>query len=190
MNVSLGRRTSAKDDRKLVRDLRRGHPQAVERISERYGGLLRGYLRELLGDAATAEDVLQLTLIDVWRRGRSYDPDRASLSTWLLMIARSRGIDHLRRRVPEPFDPAKMPEVIDHETEEQADALIEQWRMAALLALLPKDESTMLKLRFYDGYSQSEIAERTGVPLGTVKMRMVKGLDRLREAMEREELSR
>ena len=81
-----------------------------------------------------------------------------------------------------------MPEVIDRESEDQAETLIEQWRMVALIATLPKDEATMLKMRFYDGYSQSEIADRTGIPLGTVKMRMVKALDRLRESIEREEV--
>lgn len=159
----------------------------IELVSERFGRLLRGYLNELLADAGAAEDVLQLTLIDVWKRGPSYDPARASLSTWLLMIARSRAIDHLRRRVPEPYDPDTMPELIDRDTEDQADALIERWRIAGLIAALPKQEAMFLRLRFYEGLSQSEIAARTGIPLGTVKMRMVKALDRLRDAIESEE---
>jgi RNA polymerase sigma-70 factor (ECF subfamily) len=175
------------EERKLVRDLQRKHPQALERISERFGRLLRGYLNDALADAGAAEDVLQLTLIDVWKRGPSYDPERASLSTWLLMIARSRAIDHLRRRVPEPYDPDTMPELVDRETEDQASALIERWRMAGLIATLPKQEATLLRLRFYEGLSQSEIAARTGIPLGTVKMRMVKALERLRDALEAEE---
>ena len=188
MKKSLRRSDASAEERKLTRDLQRQKPQAIERVSARYGALLRGYLNETLSDSATAEDVLQLTLLEVWRRGPSYDPERASLSTWLLMIARSRAIDHLRRRIPEPYDPDTMPEVIDRESEDQAETLIEQWRMVALIATLPKDEATMLKMRFYDGYSQSEIADRTGIPLGTVKMRMVKALDRLRESIEREEV--
>jgi RNA polymerase sigma-70 factor, ECF subfamily len=188
MNISRRRGSTGPDDRQLVRDLQRQRPSAVELVSSRYGGLLRGYLRELLDDAAAVEDVLQLTLIDAWRRGASYDPERAAVSTWLLMIARSRAIDHLRRRVPEPFDPETMPEVIDRSTTDQADALLEQWRVAALIARLPKDEATMLRMRFYEGYSQREIAERTGVALGTVKMRMVKALDRLREAIQQEDV--
>lgn len=175
------------EERKLVRDLQRRHPEVIELVSERFGRLLRGYLNELLADAGAAEDVLQLTLIDVWKRGPSYDPARASLSTWLLMIARSRAIDHLRRRVPEPYDPDTMPELIDRDTEDQADALIERWRIAGLIAALPKQEAMFLRLRFYEGLSQSEIAARTGIPLGTVKMRMVKALDRLRDAIESEE---
>ena len=120
MNAPLRPGSRDSEERKLVRDLQRKHPQALERISERFGRLLRGYLNDALADAGAAEDVLQLTLIDVWKRGPSYDPERASLSTWLLMIARSRAIDHLRRRVPEPYDPDTMPELVDRETEDQA----------------------------------------------------------------------
>ena len=189
MNVPLRRSSASSEERKLTRDLQRQHPQAIERVSARYGSLLRGYLNEVL-ESGSVEDVLQLTLLEVWRRGPSYDPARASLSTWLLMIARSRAIDQLRRRVPEPYDPETMAEVIDRGSQDQAEILVEQWRMAALIATLPKDEAKILKMRFYDGYSQSEIATRTGLPLGTVKMRMVKALDRLRESVQREDMAR
>lgn len=181
------RARSELQDRTLARDLRRQHPRAVERLSERYGALLRGYLNEAVGDRFSAEDVLQMTMIDAWRRGPTYDPSRASLATWLLMIARSRAIDHLRRRVPEPYDPDTMPELVDRESEDQADALVERWRVAGLIAGLPKQEARLLEMRFYQGLSQSEIAQRTGIPLGTVKMQMVRALERLRNAIEQEE---
>ncbi|MGA2013043.1 MAG: RNA polymerase sigma factor [Solirubrobacteraceae bacterium] len=174
-------------DRRLVRELRRRDPRAVETIGERYGPLLRGYLAGALGDPSSAEDVLQMTMLDVWRRGPTYDPERASLTTWLLMIARSRAIDHLRRRVPEPYDPAGLSEVIDRDGVDQLDALLERWRIAGLISGLPKQEATLLRLRFYDGLSQSQIAQRTGMPLGTVKMRMVRALERLRQAIETEQ---
>jgi RNA polymerase sigma-70 factor (ECF subfamily) len=103
------------------------------------------------------------------------------------MIARSRAIDHLRRRVPEPYDPDTMPELVDRESEDQADALVERWRVAGLIAGLPKQEARLLEMRFYQGLSQSEIAQRTGIPLGTVKMQMVRALERLRNAIEQEE---
>lgn len=186
MNTDRRKAISAAD-RRLARDLRRQHPRALEQIGALYGALLRGYLADALGDAASAEDVMQLTMIDVWRRGPSYDPTRASLSTWLLMIARSRAIDHLRRRVPEPYDPDSMAAVIDRDSEDQADALISRWRLAGLLTGLPKQEAMLLELRFYEGLSQSHIAQRTGIPLGTVKMRMVRALDRLRSTIEQEE---
>lgn len=173
-------------DRRLARELRRQDPRALDTIGERFGPLLRGYLTSALCDAVSAEDVMQLTLLDVWRRGPTYDPSRAALSTWLLMIARSRAIDHLRRRVPEPYDPAGLEEVIDRDSEDQLDALVERWRVAGLISALPKQEAWLLRLRFYDGLSQTQIAERTGIPLGTVKMRMVRALERLRHAIEQE----
>jgi len=179
------RRHGARSARRLTRALRRGDPRAVELVDETYGALLRGFLSETLADRDAVQDVLQQTLLDVWRRGPDYDPDRASVSTWLLVIARSRAIDHLRHRVPEPVDPDSLPAVADRE--DQTAVLLERWRMAGMIAALPREEARILRLRFYEGLSQREIAERTGVPLGTVKMRMVQALDRLRRRLDEEE---
>lgn len=186
--VTLPRRSSpSAPDRRLLRDLRRQDPRAVERITERYGALLRGYLGEVLADRGAVDDVLQLTLLDVWRRGPTFDPGRASLSTWLLLIARSRAVDHLRRRVPEPYDPESIAQFAESDGEDTAAALIERWRVAGLIATLPRQEARLLELRFYGGLTQREIAAQTGIPLGTVKMQMVRALERLRGAIEREE---
>jgi RNA polymerase sigma-70 factor, ECF subfamily len=102
-------------------------------------------------------------------------------------IARSRAIDHLRKRIPEPHDPqgpggALMRE--DEDPSQSPETLVERWRLAVLMAQLPDDEARILRMRFHEGFSQSEIAERTGIPLGTVKTYMVRGLRRLRELME------
>ncbi len=158
-------------------------------VMEAHGRAVLGFLTQILGDRATAEDVLQQVLLEVWQRGGSYDPDRAGLLTWVLTIARSRAIDELRRRVPEPIDPAGLAlrtEAADHGISE-TDRLLEQWRIAGLLARLPKEEASLLRLRFYEGLSQSEIAESTGIALGTVKARMVRGLCQLRDLLEAEE---
>jgi RNA polymerase sigma-70 factor (ECF subfamily) len=180
---------AVRSERELVAGLRRSDPEALRRLYEDYGGATFGYLLSVMGDRASAEDVQQEVFLDVWRRGGTYDPKRGSLGTWILTIARSRAIDALRKRVPEPRDPAVA--VASAEPVEDpgasADALLERWRVAALLLRLPEEEARMLRLRFYDGFSQSEIASRTGIPLGTVKMRMVQGLDRLRGLIEREE---
>ena len=82
----------------------------------------------------------------------------APLVAWLLMIARSRAIDHLRRRVPEPRDPASAVALADGHEEERADALLEQWRLAAALDRLPDDQADVLRRRFYLEQSQTEIA--------------------------------
>jgi RNA polymerase sigma-70 factor, ECF subfamily len=179
--------SSSRQQRELIAALRRQDPSATQRVLQAYGPMLRGFLTESLDDRGAMEDVLQQTLIEVWRRGPDYDPQRASVATWLLMIARSRAIDHLRRRVPEPFDPAAVGELVDRDTEHATDALVQRWRMAGLLAALPREESRLLAMRFYQGLSQREICQRTGIPLGTVKMRMARALERLRTMLHDEE---
>jgi RNA polymerase sigma-70 factor (ECF subfamily) len=106
----------------------------------------------------------------------------------VLNIARSRAIDQLRRRIPEPREPAGAIALLDREGGDDAgtDSLLEQWRVAALLERLPAEEAAMRRFRFHHGLSQSVIAERSGIPLGTVKMRMAQGLDRLRGLIEAE----
>jgi len=180
-------RAETQRDRELADALRVRDEGALGRIQAELGPLLLGYLTAMLGDRAAAEDVLQVTLLEVWDRGASFDPVKASLVTWVMMIARSRAIDQLRRRVPEPHDPVSAGTQLDRAAvteEDPSEALLEQWRIADLLTRLPAEEATMLRLRFYDGLSQREIAERTGVPLGTVKMRMVHALQRLHRMLE------
>lgn len=171
---------------RLVRALQAGDEGAIATLEERYGRLLFGFLRDALPDPGTAEDVRQQVLVEVWRRGPDYDPERASLLTWVLMIARSRAIDERRRRRPEPVDPAAMPEPAE-EFDSEVDELAERWRLADLLARIPAREAETLRLRFYEELAQPEIALRMGIPLGTVKTRMVSGLARLRQLMIEEE---
>ena len=125
-------------------------------------------------------------MTEIWRRAARYDADRGSLATWALTIARSRAIDELRRRRPEPFDPADLPE---SPTVAPQDAALDRWRMAQLLSRLPSDERRLLELRFYGDRSQTEIATETGLALGTIKSRMVRGLERLRGLMDEEGLA-
>ena len=137
----------------------------------------------MLRDRGAAEDVFQHVMTEVWRRRTQYDPERSGLTTWLLTIARSRAIDEMRRRRPDPVDPADLPEQAQAAPE---DHLLDQWRVRQLLDHLPEEERVLLELRFFEDCSQSEIAERTGIALGTIKARMVRGLDRLRTLLELE----
>lgn len=171
-------------DSDLAARLRRRDPAAVAELHDRYGGMVFGYLTRMLGDRGAAEDVHQQVFLEVWQRGRSYDPRRAGPATWIMTIARSRAIDHLRRRVPEPRDPAALA-LAEEPSEGAVDELFDEWWLAAVLAELPADEQRVLRMRFADGLSQTEIAEALGVPLGTVKSRMARGLERLRATMER-----
>jgi RNA polymerase sigma-70 factor, ECF subfamily len=172
-------------DRRLAARLTGDDPRALEEIHARSGAAVFSYLRRILRDAGTAEDVFQQVFAEVWRRRLEYDPARSALTTWLFTIARSRALDEQRRRHPWPVDPAALPEAVEPPTH---DAEIDQWLVADLLGSLPALERELLQLRFYDELSQTEIAARTGLPLGTVKTRMVRALARLRERMDEDGL--
>jgi RNA polymerase sigma-70 factor (ECF subfamily) len=177
--------SGAAADRRLAARLVGDDPRALEEIHARSGAVLFSYLRRVLRDVSTAEDVFQQVFAEVWRRRLEYDPARAAITTWLFTIARSRALDEQRRRHPQPVDPAALPEAAEGPTH---DAAIDRWLVADLLGRLPALERELLQMRFYDELSQTEIAARTGLPLGTVKTRMVRALTRLRELMDEEGL--
>ena len=148
-----------------------------------YGAATFGLLLRLLGDRAAAEDVQQQVFTEVWRRAGDYDPRRAGLLTWVLTIARSRAIDHLRRRVPSRATRSCRSADRARPTPTRCSSA-GAWPSCS--AACPQNERALLRLRFYDERSQSEISAATGIPIGTVKARMVRGLTRLREMIEAE----
>ena len=175
---------------RMAKALRRRDRAVLEQVYGEYAPTVLGYLINQLGDRGRAEDVHQQVFLEVWQRAPNYDPRRAGVLTWIMTIARSRAIDELRRRVPEPHDPGgsgPLLHALDEDPERSPDALVERWRVAHMLAQLRPEEAELLRLRFYDGLSQTEIAERTDIPLGTVKMRMVSALERLRDLVDEEE---
>lgn len=171
-------------ERRLIKRLSRRDPAAVRELYALHGRTTFGFLLRLLNDRAAAEDVQQQVFLEAWQRGDRYDPARGTLLAWLLTIARGRAIDHLRRRVPEPRDPAATIVLADRAEEGRIDQLLEQWRLVGVLDQLPPEEADLLRRRFYLEQSQTEIAEATGVPLGTVKTRMIRALRRMRELLE------
>jgi len=182
-------RSETSRDRELISGIQRGGEAGIRALYERFGGTVLAYLVSRLGDRAAAEDVLQLTFTELWRRSGEYDPERSSLFSWVMLVARSRATDQLRRRVPEPHEPDRAVELADSQGDhEPNDELIERWRVAELLRRVPAEEERMMRMRFYEGLSQREIAERTGTPLGTVKMRMIQALERMRTLIDEEQL--
>ncbi len=173
-------------DPQLLASLQRGDEDAVEKLYAEFGGTVFGYLVKTLGDRGAAEDVQQQVFLEVWKRGASYDPQRAGLLTWIMQIARSRAIDQLRKRIPDPVDIDEQTPTDSTTADEFTSEMHDKWHIAHLLKQLPSEESDLLRARFYEGKSQSEIADETGVALGTVKMRMVSGLRRLRELIDSE----
>jgi RNA polymerase sigma-70 factor (ECF subfamily) len=166
--------------------LRQRREGSIEAVYEEFGRTTFGYLLSTLRDRSAAEDVQQEVFIEVWKRAESYDPERGSLGAWIMTIARSRAIDALRKRVPEPRDPSMTVDLVDSDAEQEGPRAVERWLTGHLLSKIPERERALLRMRFYSDMSQSEIAASTGIPLGTVKMQMVAGLRRLRELLDEE----
>lgn len=190
--IRLGRRRSEPPGEDWIASaMRRGDPAAIDALYAEYGSTVFSFLLRAIGDRAAAEDVHQQVFAEIWQRTDSYDPERAGLLTWVLTVARSRAVDHLRRRSrrPEPRDPAGVAALADARAAKISpdDLMIERWRIAHLLQRIPREEADLLRMRFYEDRSQREISELTGVPLGTVKMRMVQALERLRKLIGEEE---
>lgn len=135
----------------------RGDEAALGVLYDRFGRPAYRLALRILRDPALAEDAVQDAFLAVWRTATTYRPDRAKASTWLLTLVHRRAVDLVRRE--------------------------ERRRVQAALARLAPDQREALELAYYGGLSQSEIAERLGVPLGTVKSRMFSGLARLRDSL-------
>lgn len=179
---------SDREDRDLVERLRAQDPEALREFYGRYSRPVFGCLLRFLPDRATAEDVQQQVFLEVWQKSDRFDSDRGSLMTWVMTIARSRAIDHARRRVPEPRDPEAAARTLDQRPgpEDEIGEVVAGWQFSQLIGQLPDDEADLLRYRFHNELTQAEIADRTGIPLGTVKSRMVSALERLRRMMEAE----
>ena len=174
-------------DNELLRAVSRGDEQALAFIYDRYRLILFGLILRILHDRQEAEDVLQETFLQVWRRAADFDATRGRAFTWLVTIARSRALDRLRAlgsraRTAE--------EVVAHSTNDHVgDAAAEavtseqQKIVRQALAELPEEQRRTLFLAYFEGLTQSEIAARLGDPLGTVKTRMRSGLMKLREVL-------
>jgi RNA polymerase sigma-70 factor (ECF subfamily) len=175
-------------DADLVDRVATGDTVALALLYDRYATLLLALANRILFDATDAEDVVQETMTQVWRTAHRYDRSRASVSTWLTLLLRSRAIDRVRtRRVGE----RKLEAVRDEKPRHQAspvgdDHVLGRERRARLrqeLRNVPASQRQVIELAYFEGLSQSEIAERTGVPLGTVKTRTLAAMRRLREAL-------
>ncbi|HET6447820.1 MAG TPA: sigma-70 family RNA polymerase sigma factor [Conexibacter sp.] len=174
---------------RIAAGLRRRDPDAVRALYAEYGPGALALLRDAIRDRSAVEDVYQQVLLEAWERGRSFDPARASLRTWLATIARSRAIDHLRRRVPEPHDPTlayASARGCDPSAFEPVTQLVDRVTLEQLMERLTPEEAEVVRLRWQVGLSQRQIAMHTGVPLGTVKSRTASALRRLRSMLEEE----
>lgn len=171
-----------RDDAHLLRHVAAGDTNALRALYDRYGPVLFGLSYKTLGDRQLAEDCVQEVFVTAWRSAGRYDPRRASVSTWLFAIARNKTVDALRRRSRRPAEP--LPERWpDDEAPDAAEIVAAEdqgERIASALAELPQHQLEAVSLAYFEGLTQAEIAERLGVPLGTVKGRLRLALERLR----------
>jgi RNA polymerase sigma-70 factor (ECF subfamily) len=179
----MGVLTGQEADAEIVVPLREGRPEAIEVMYDRYAGLAYGLALRILGDPGRAEDVVQEVLISVWRKPNSYDSARGSFRTWLMTLVRNRAIDnlrgHWRRQGGDVELGDDLQDLSGHADPWPAVALsLERDVVREALAALPVDQRRAVEMAHYGGFSHSEIAERLGLPLGTVK-------GRLRLAMEK-----
>ncbi len=174
-------------DEALVVLVARGDEQALAGLYDRVGRIAFGLALRVLRDERLAEDAVQEGFLNAWRTAASYRPERAKASTWILTLVHRRAVDLVRReerRRADPLDDAAVEAVAsDGATDEQAWIRFERERVQNALRQLPDGQREALELAYYGGYTQSELAERLGVPLGTVKSRMFAGLARLKELL-------
>ena len=159
---------------------------ALAQLYDRYDRILFGLLMRILNNREEAEDVLQETFLQVWRKAADFDESRGRPFTWLVTLARSRGIDRLRTLASrERIAEAGAREVSEEISDAATDAFKSEQRglVSDALAKLPDEQKRPIMLAYFDGLTQSEIATRLGAPLGTVKTRMRTGMIRLRELL-------
>ena len=171
-------------DEALVALVARSDDSALAELYDRFGRVAYGLALRILRDQALAEDAVQEGFLAVWRSADRYVPERAKASTWILTLVHRRAVDlvrHEERRRGEPIEAAR--EAASEMTDEAAWLRLERGRVQEALRKLPDQQREALELAYYGGFTQSELAERLGEPLGTIKSRMFNGLSHLRELL-------
>jgi RNA polymerase sigma-70 factor (ECF subfamily) len=174
-------------DREMVERLSSGDLGALEDLYEKYGAMAFSIAYRITGDRTAAEDVVQEAFLGAWRNAGRYVDARGSVRTWLLSIVHHRAIDALRRRRPTtelPDAEAPLPDVLTlPDTWVEVRARLDRAEVLAALQSVSDVQREAIELAYFSGLTQVEIAERTGVPLGTVKGRIRLGLAGLRAAL-------
>lgn len=170
----------------ILSDIASGVPRAMDLCITQYGGIVWSIVRRYIKDSAEAEDVVQEIFTEVWKKAASFDPAIASESTFIGMITRRRAIDFLRRQGRQPgFESLAAAEQLPLPTTENSSIICDPETVKSTVANLPADTRELFQLFFDDGFTHPEIAEKTGLPLGTVKTRLRRGLIVLREQLQR-----
>jgi RNA polymerase sigma-70 factor (ECF subfamily) len=176
-------------DRETMERLASGDLGALDRLYEQYGAMAFSIALRITGERTSAEDCVQDAFLGVWRNASRYAGARGSVRTWLLSIVHHRAVDTLRRRRPAselPDPEAPLPEALTlPDTWTEVAGRLDREAVRAAMDSISAVQREAIELAYFGGLTQTEIAERTGVPLGTVKGRLRLGLSGLRSALER-----
>jgi RNA polymerase sigma-70 factor (ECF subfamily) len=180
----VSRQLAHLSDEALVLLAARSEESALAELYDRYGRIAYGLALRVLRDKALAEDAVQEAFLTAWRTASQFVPERGKASTWLLTLAHRRAVDVVRREQRRRTDSLeRAPEPAAGGVEEDAWLRLQRERVQSALRSLPDAQREALELAYYGGFSQSELAERLGQPLGTIKSRMFAGLSRMRELL-------
>lgn len=180
----------AERDRRAIRAVADGSGDAVAELYDRYGATVYGLALRVLGQPDLAEEVVQDVFAQVWREANRYDAGRSTVAGWIVMLTRTRAIDRLRARRARPDltaavdTTAAAPLLSSDTTPEKSTLIAEDTRLVrGALARLPDQFRSLIELAYYEGLSHSEIAARTGIPVGTVKTRLRSAMGTLRSVL-------
>jgi RNA polymerase sigma-70 factor (ECF subfamily) len=175
-------RTPAEDMGLLARVQARDQ-SAMAEIFDRYSGMAYSVAMRVLKDPSQAEDVMQEVFFRLWQNPKSFESERGSLGGWLAVVVRNRAIDIVRRRKPsDPVEDVILPANTNLAAEVERNTMME--RVRDIMTGLPAEQRKTLELAYFDGLSHSEIAAKTGEPLGTVKTRIRSALISVRKAFQ------
>jgi RNA polymerase sigma-70 factor (ECF subfamily) len=177
-----------KDDADLARRLKAREPHAISDLYDRYGRLAFSLIYRIVRNTAAAEDLVQETFLRVWNRAQSFDPQRGSLGPWILTVARNRAIDYLRsidgRMSASSLELDRMENpALFSDLEDSALSMDRTRRLKSAFEKLSPNQRMVIELAYFEGLSQTEMAERMKQPLGTVKTWVRSALKALREEL-------
>src|SRR6204780_4824893 len=167
----------------MVTALKAGDQSAVAQLYDRYFSVVYAVALRVLGDTGAAEDVLQEVFLQLWRNPSAFDAARGSLGSWLAVITRNRAIDSLRKRRPET-DIEDVVLSVSPDLAGEAELARASQKVRGVMGEMTPVQRSALEMAYWEGMSHSEISDKTGEPLGTVKTRIRSGLIALRKAFQ------
>ena len=181
--MSSPERKGVSQDLASVTAMKSGDQSALAELYDRYSSVVYAVALRVLGDTGAAEDILQEVFLQLWRNPGAFDAARGNLGAWLAVITRNRAIDSLRRRKPET-DIDDVIVSVAPDLAGEADRSRAAEKIRGVLGAMPSAQRSALEMAYFEGMSHSEIAGKTGEPLGTIKTRIRAGLMTLRKAFQ------